>query len=152
MFTFLYPGLNIRSTDLNAFLGRKQLEVLDTYISKRNGNYQKYNKELKTKCWTQQSDSSFVSPLAFGLLVAEREVLASQLKAENIEIRPLVCGSIEQHPFWYKLYGKQNLKNATIIHNNGLYVPCHQLLSTKDIKLVSSVIKKHVEKRPLNLK
>ena len=38
-FTFYYPGFNVRSTDLNAFLGLEQLKRLDSIVEKRFNNY-----------------------------------------------------------------------------------------------------------------
>ena len=36
---FVYPGLNIRNTDLNAFVGLGQMKKLDDYVNKRDKNY-----------------------------------------------------------------------------------------------------------------
>ena len=35
MYTFYYPGYNIRSTDLNAYIGLLQMKILDDYCKKR---------------------------------------------------------------------------------------------------------------------
>ena len=39
---FVYPGLNIRNTDLNAFIGIGQMKKVNDYVSKRNKNYNLY--------------------------------------------------------------------------------------------------------------
>ena len=48
LYTFYYPGFNLRATDLQAFIGLQQLEKLDTIVYNRNKNYLKYLNEITT--------------------------------------------------------------------------------------------------------
>src|SRR3990167_4210738 len=41
-FVFFIPGFNLRSTDLNAFIGLGQVEKLDWFIGRRNENHARY--------------------------------------------------------------------------------------------------------------
>jgi len=41
-YTFYYPGFNLRSTDLQAFLGMGQLDKLNNVVKRRNENYKRY--------------------------------------------------------------------------------------------------------------
>ena len=63
------------------------------------------------------------------------------LKKFNIESRPLICGNIGRHPLWIKKYGKQELKNADIVHDYGLYLPNNFNLRNKDIDYISKKFK-----------
>ena len=38
LYAFYYPGFNLRSTEINAFLGLKQIEVIEKYC-KKGRNY-----------------------------------------------------------------------------------------------------------------
>ncbi len=42
MYTFYYPGYNLRSTDLQAFIGLRVIDRLDDYSAKRRANFFQY--------------------------------------------------------------------------------------------------------------
>ena len=44
LYTFYYPGFNLRSTDLNAFLGISQLKKIDEITKVRETNFNFYKK------------------------------------------------------------------------------------------------------------
>ena len=138
---FVYPGLNIRNTDLNAFLGLIQMNKINDYIDVRNRNYNKYYDNLSNHVWIQKSNTNPISALSFGLIHENRKKIATELIKNQIECRPLICGSIQEHPFWYKKYDKVSLPNATRVHKQGLYVPCHQSMTIEQVDFISDVIK-----------
>lgn len=136
LYTFYYPGFNLRSTDLNAFLGIGQLKKLDAIAQIRSENYQHFVKYLGDKYWVQKSDASFLSHFAYGTLVENRMEVAEHLKKNGIETRPLICGSMGLQPFWIKKYGTCSLPVADIVHHYGLYLPNHANLNEERIKYV----------------
>ncbi len=136
LYTFYFPGFNLRSTDLNAFLGIGQLKKLDAIAQVRSENYQHYVNYLGEKYWVQKSDCSFLSHFAYGTLVANRMEVAQHLKAHGIETRPLICGSMGLQPFWMKQYGECSLPVADVVHHYGLYLPNHANLNEERIKYV----------------
>jgi CDP-6-deoxy-D-xylo-4-hexulose-3-dehydrase len=138
LFTFVYPGMNLRSTDLSAFIGRRQLEKLDGNIDNRDKNYRQYKALLEDHFWVQTSETEKVSCLGFALMADNREKIAKSLFDNDIECRPLVCGSIQEQPFWDRK--KRDLPSALKVHNNGFYVPCHDKLSENDIKFISNIV------------
>ena len=140
LYTFYFSGFNLRSTDLNAFLGLSQVKKIDELAKKREENFNLYKNHLKDY-WCQKSDSSFLSNFAYGILVENRMDVYNHLKANNIETRPLICGNIGLHPFWIKQYGECHLKNADIIHDFGLYLPNHFNLTGEDIKFICDKFK-----------
>ena len=141
LYFFLVPGFNLRSTDLNAFLGITQLKSLDQKIEKRNKIWWEYKNRLGNKVKTQNPKDSKISPLAFGLISDNRDSIAKDLMKNNIECRPLICGNIETHPFWKK---EPVCKNATIIHTKGMYIPVHEKLKDSDITKICNIILKNV--------
>ena len=137
---FVFPGLNIRNTDLSAFIGRGQLKKMDSFVHLRNANYNAFLNNLEDNVWVQKSDTQPVSALAFGIISKSKKKITDALIESNIECRPLICGSIQEHPFWYERYPKRDLPVATRVHVDGFYVPCHQNLTREQIDLISDII------------
>lgn len=139
-YIFYYPGFNLRSTDLNAFLGLEQLKKLDVISRKREKNYKIYKNKLEKYYWVQKSDANFISAFAFGLMTDNLKKIVKALEKNSVETRPLVCGSIGEQPFWIDIYGKQILPNASKVHNYGFYVPCHQDMKREEINKICNVL------------
>jgi CDP-4-dehydro-6-deoxyglucose reductase, E1 len=137
LYTFYYPGFNLRSTDLNAFLGLSQLKKMDHIVAKRAANFELYKKYLPVGCFHQKSETDILSSFAFGTFAKNRLEVFHHLKNNKIECRPLVCGSMGRQPFWIKKYGELHLTNADKIHDYGLYLPNHDKLTEAEIKFVS---------------
>jgi CDP-6-deoxy-D-xylo-4-hexulose-3-dehydrase len=140
LYTFYYPGFNLRSTDLNAFLGLSQIKKIEEYSRIRNRNYSLYSEILKD-FWIQTSTSEFLSSFSYGVLVENRLEVYKYLTANNIECRPLICGNIGRHPFWLKRYSPLVLPVADIVHDYGLYLPNHAKLTPEDITYICDKFK-----------
>lgn len=135
-YSFYFAGYNLRSSDLNAFLGSLQLKRLPEIVQIRARNFAHYQKALP-EFWSQSSQASFVSSFAFGTFVRNRLELSKHLLSHGIECRPLVCGSMGRQPFWIKKYGVTHLPIADKVHDYGLYLPNHANLSPSDIDYVA---------------
>lgn len=138
LYFFAYPGFNLRPTEINSFLGIKQLETLNEKIAVRNQVWSEYKDILEQEVMSQQQyQNCFVSPLAFGFVSNNRKKIVENLRNNNIECRPLICGSIHRHPFWKK---SGEYKNANILHEQGMYVPVHHNMKKEDAQLVAKLI------------
>ncbi|MGD0036248.1 MAG: DegT/DnrJ/EryC1/StrS aminotransferase family protein [Bacteroidota bacterium] len=132
LYTFYYPGYNFRSSDLNAFLGKLQLEKMSQVISRRNENYNYYKSKLEKSFWTQENTDAYISNFAFGLIDERRSTIVKRLQEGGVETRPLICGSIGLQPFWIKIFGPTHFKVADRVHKYGFYVPNnHQITKTE---------------------
>ena len=142
MFTFYYPGFNLRQTEIGAFLALNQIKKLDAVICKRNRNYELYRtKHLKNCHWRPEDrPENFISPLAYPLLVNERDTLYNMFRINGIETRPIIAGSLGLQPVYKARYKEKHLTNADIIHKNGLYLPCNSTMPEEDIKDVCRLI------------
>jgi CDP-4-dehydro-6-deoxyglucose reductase, E1 len=140
LYTFYYPGFNLRSTDLNAFIGISQLNKIDRIVKSRRDNFYSYKECLK-EYWSQQSETDVISSFAYGTLVENRLDVYNHLKKNRIETRPLICGSIGRHPFWINKFGELKLPNADVVHDFGLYLPNHYNLNKEDLLYISEVFK-----------
>ena len=103
LYTFYYEVFNLRSTDLQAFIGRKQLKNLPRTISKRKENFEKYQSLLDTQ-WKPNPVGDLISNFAYPIITENREALIHKLTSNQIECRPLICGSIGRQPFWIRRF------------------------------------------------
>jgi CDP-6-deoxy-D-xylo-4-hexulose-3-dehydrase len=145
LYTFYYPGFNLRSTDLQAFIGLNQLEKLDMIVENRNKNFLRYKNEIKNTFWViSEPENSLVSNFSYPIITKNIESLVKKLTDSDIECRPLICGSINEHPFWYERYGKQELNNAKIIHEYGLYLPNNHQMTDKELDKVIKIVNENI--------
>ena len=144
LYSFYTTGYNVRSNDVSAFLGLSQMKNIDKYGKIRNDNY-KYYKKLLKDFWAQDCDNSFISNFSYGMLLKDRDKVASKLMSNGIECRPLICGSIGQQPFWIKLYGKCSLPIADRVHKEGLYLPNNPKMKFSDIDFIFNVLNEYKE-------
>jgi CDP-6-deoxy-D-xylo-4-hexulose-3-dehydrase len=141
LYTFYLPGFNLRSTDLQAFIGLRSIDKLDEYVENRNKNFKLYkslidDNELKI----MDKNSNFISNFAYPIVNKNRVNIIEKLIKSNIEVRPLIAGDISKNPMWIKKYGKISLPNCQLINEFGFYVPNHQDLTSKEINFIVDII------------
>ena len=129
-FSFIYSGFNIRSTEINAYLGINQLKKINKISTLREKNYNTYKKHLK-KFHYQNCKSEVLSNFGFATLVKNRDEVFKHLSKNRIECRPIIAGDISNQPFWKKQKNKNFL--AELIHDYGIYLPNHSNLKKNDI-------------------
>ena len=145
LYTFYYPGFNLRATDLQAFIGLEQLKKLDLIVKNRNLNYQKYHEGIKNNEWKiNQPKDSFISNFSYPVITKNIKELVEKLTENNVECRPLICGSINEHPFWYERYGKQDLPISKKVHEYGLYLPNNHQMTVEEIDKVINIVNQYV--------
>jgi len=144
LYTFHYMGFNFRSTDLQAFLGINQLKTSDKIVKIRNNNYNLYRELIDNSFWTppNSTDEKFISSFAYPVISQNRSEIVSELTLNQIETRPLICGSLGRQPFWIKNYGELHLPNADIVSDYGFYLPNNHNLTEEEIRTVSSIVNK----------
>ena len=141
LYSFYIPAFNVRSTDLQAKIGLRQIEKLDSIVEKRNKNYLIYQDKIKNNFWKPNPDKThFISSLAYPIINPKRDKIVDELNKNSIENRPLVCGSIGRQPFWIDLYGESRLEFADKVHDYGLYVPNNHQMSEEEVIFVCEVI------------
>jgi CDP-6-deoxy-D-xylo-4-hexulose-3-dehydrase len=146
LYNFYLPGMNLRSTDLQAFIGLRAIDKLDMYSEKRNLNFTHYLKSLKNNELIINNDNNnFISNFAFPIVNKNKIKIVSELQKNNVEVRPLIAGDMSKKPMWFEIYGKQQLPNCEIIDSYGFYIPNHQDLEIKDIDFIVNIINKYVD-------
>jgi len=141
MYTFYYSGLNMRSTDLQAYIGLSQVDKLEDISKKRNKNYFTYLENIHNDFWTPAKyPNCFVSNFAFPVIHPHKDKIVRSLIENSVEVRPLICGSMGSQPFYVKRYGALKLPNASIVDNCGLYIPNHPGLTQNEILTVCDIV------------
>ena len=145
LYTFYYPGFNLRSTDLQAFIGLNQLKKIDMIVENRNKNFLRYKHEIKNNFWIiSEPENSLVSNFSYPIITKNIEKLVKALTDNDIECRPLICGSINDHPFWYERYGHKVLPNSKVVHEYGLYLPNNHQMTDEELDKVIKIVNENI--------
>jgi CDP-6-deoxy-D-xylo-4-hexulose-3-dehydrase len=148
LYKFYYQGFNCRSTDLQAFIGLRQIDRLDEFTKKRMQNFHIYKSNINCNILDLETEESdIVSNFAFPVVNENRNNIVDKLKQSNIEVRPLIAGSIANQPFWIKENGETKLTNCDIVDKYGFYVPNNQALEVKHIMQICDIINKYGVKK-----
>jgi len=143
-FTFYYPGFNVRSTDLNARIGLAQLQRADAVVARRVDNHRVYQERMRAGgLHCQENERAVISSISFCALAHStdhRDRIATALRANGIETRPLGGGNMSRQPFWADRYGTVVFPVADRIHNTAFQLPNHPLLSVEDIHFICDTV------------
>lgn len=146
-FLFVTDGYNFRNHELGAVLGLSQLKRLDSYIERRNNNYQlfinlisKYSHKFKVPVF-----HSGCSNFCFPILCKDRgdsQKLRILFDDNGIEHRPIIGGNLLKQPFLSNYSIVTNKSNLTVdfVHYNGLYLGNNQFIGKKEIDLLDNVL------------
>lgn len=141
LYKFYYPGFNVRSTDLQAFIGLRQLDKLDKFSEKRNHNFNFFNQNIKNQLDLKISNNNFISNFAYPIVSCNRKKIVSELIKNDIEVRPLIAGSMTSNPFVNKHVKKVlPLPNSELVEQYGFYIPNHQGLLEDDLIKIKNII------------
>ena len=141
LYNFYVPGFNLRSTDLQAFIGLKSIEYLDNYSMVRNYNFNEYIQNLKiNELVIENEKNNFISNFAFPVISKNRDLIVEELIKNGIEVRPLIAGDMSKKPMWFENYEPIRLPNCEIINDYGFYVPNHQNLTKENILTITKII------------
>ena len=142
LYNFYVPGMNLRSTDLQAFIGLRAIEKLDRYSLIRRDNFDLYtNLITNNQLHLSERDGDFVSSFAIPIVHPQRDSIVKDLLDENIEVRPLIAGNMANKPMWKG--SKAGLENCELIEAQGFYIPNHQDLSTREMEFITDIINKY---------
>jgi CDP-6-deoxy-D-xylo-4-hexulose-3-dehydrase len=143
-FTFFIAGFNLRSTDLQAFLGLRQIEKARWVANQRTKNHLLYAKLLKGYVEFQDWQGHNPVSISFGALAKNtehRKEIVNRLVENGIETRIFSAGNLGRHPFWVKRYGEFVDEMSDKIHSCGFFVPNYPEMSEEDVRFICSVIR-----------
>jgi len=147
-FNFIFPGYNVRPLEMEAAIGIKQIDKIETIIKNRRENASKFISEIGAvngiKLQKEVGESSWFgfSMVLEGELEGRRDELIKLLTENGIENRPIVAGNFtKNHVIKYFDYEVHNeLTNADYIHENGFFVGNHSKRQFESIKLIKKVL------------
>ena len=140
-YTFYLPGFNLRATDLQAFLGLRQIEKLDKIKLKRQENFNLYFDGIKdNKLSPVTYIHDLVSNFAYPVVNSNRAAIVQALRENEIEVRPLIAGSMARQPFWSQYYAPVKLPNCDLVHEQGFYLPNHPELTESEIESIIKIV------------
>ena len=139
LYNFYVPGFNVRSTDLQAFIGIRAIDKLDEYSQIRRDNFFSYIEKIKiNKLNLSEKKGDYVSNFAIPIVNENRNEIVQKLQSNGIEVRPLIAGNMANKPMWTKK--QDNLTNCDIVDKFGFYIPNHQDLTTKQIDFITDIL------------
>ena len=144
-FNFIYPGFNLRSTDLQAYLGIKQIDKADKVFIGRNKNHMFYLNNMSNKFSFQKIKDCWPVSLHIGVMASSpkhRENVIKELNKNGIENRVWSHGNLGRHNFWSSRYGKFEGKISNSIYEKCFILPTYPELEEKDIKDIIHVCEK----------
>jgi CDP-6-deoxy-D-xylo-4-hexulose-3-dehydrase len=131
-FIFAYPGYNVRSTEINAVIGRSQLRRLDEAIQRRTENLLLFLQNLDPEVFQTDFAVEGSSNYAFTLILKEPDAVRCQrvmaaLQAHGIEFRRGTAGGGNQvrQPYLRRLLGEEAWRKyprADHVHFYGFYI------------------------------
>jgi CDP-6-deoxy-D-xylo-4-hexulose-3-dehydrase len=146
LYNFYVPGLNVRSTDLQAFIGIRAIDKLDTYSAIRRANFITYSDNITGNILSlRENQGDFISSFAFPIVHKKRDEIVKELIDNGIEIRHLIAGNMANKTMWFNKHVIPSLPNCEIVDEFGFYVPNHQDLTQEEINNICSIVNKYTD-------
>jgi CDP-6-deoxy-D-xylo-4-hexulose-3-dehydrase len=142
-FIFAQPGYNLRSTEINAVIGRSQLKRLDANVCRRGENLRTFLAHLDPELYRTDFATEGSSNYAFTLILRRpdpelcRRVM-STLRAHGVEFRRGTAGGGNQvrQPYLRRIVGAEAWRQypqADHVHFYGFYIGNYPSLERGDI-------------------
>lgn len=153
-FNFIMPGYNLRPLEMEAAVGIEQLQKMDCIINQRIENAKYYLERLsEVQDIKPQQEISVSSWFGFSMIligknIDKRRKLVNAFRLSNIEVRPIVAGNFTRNKairfMNHTTFG--SLKNADIVHDQGLFVGNHSRPNKQEVDLLIDVLKAELNK------
>jgi CDP-4-dehydro-6-deoxyglucose reductase, E1 len=144
-FAFYLPGLNVRSTDLQAVIGLRQVDKIDKFSAIRNRNFKLYQELLDDEDSLLNiidRDDCFISSFCYPIVNEDKDKIVKRLHDNGVQCRPLIAGSLTMSPMWRKFgTGHTNTPVTMMINKYGFYIPNHQGMDEEDVRNIVKLIK-----------
>jgi CDP-6-deoxy-D-xylo-4-hexulose-3-dehydrase len=148
-FIFAFPAYNVRSTEINAVLGRAQLKRLDANNEKRTRNLNLFLDNLDPKKYFTDFAREGSCNYAFTLVLREADPelwsrVETALRAARVEFRRGTSGGGNQlrQPFLRRLFGEEFEKYPRVdhVHFFGAYIGNYPDLETAKILKLCGIL------------
>jgi CDP-4-dehydro-6-deoxyglucose reductase, E1 len=143
-FTFFLPGFNVRGTDLQAYLGLRQIQKASWVTSQRHANHLRYAKNFEGLLSFQDWGENYPVSISFGALAKSKEQRTRIVKlmvASGIETRIFSAGNLGKHPFWKEAYGEFSHPVSDRIHDCGFFLPNNPSMMEEEVDHICEIVK-----------
>lgn len=148
-YTFYDLAFNARPTEINGFLGNIQLGFWDEIVSRRENNFKLFQNAIKKNddfLPLKLDHMDLVSNFAMPVICKDKakfEKYKQRFVENEVEIRPIIAGNIENQPF-YKKYVKSNNNcvNSNFVQENGFYFGNNPEITQQELKILCSLLEK----------
>jgi len=147
-FNFILPGYNVRPLEMEAAIGIKQIDKIDTIIANRRKNAEYFVSEIgKIEGIKVQKEIGESSWFGFSIVLekaleGKREEIIKNLTKGKIETRPIVAGNFTRNHvikyFSYEIH--KELKNADFVNENGFFVGNHSKYDFQSIAFLKNAL------------
>ncbi len=151
-FIFAFPAYNVRSTEINAVIGRSQLKRLDENNKTRTQNLHTFLKGLDPDRYRTDFETEGSCNYAFTLILKEPnnalcENVMKALRQNGVEFRRGTAGGGNQtrQPYLRKMLGEdawRRYPNADHVHFYGFYIGNYPELESQKIRKLCSILNK----------
>ncbi len=147
-YTFYDLGYNLRTTEIQGFLGNNQLNYLDTIVKKRQSNFFYMAESIYARndlyFPVRYDHMDVVSNFAVPVICRSRKIRDDLVRRcdGQVEIRPVVGGDMTSQPFFHKYVGESSglsNSNARLIHEQGLYFGNNPELTKKEMDTIVKI-------------
>ena len=148
-YSFYDLGFNLRSSDINGFIGTIQIDYWDEIVHKRERNFKIFNEIFMNSKKMRSLDvshmtkvSSFAIPVIFDRVI-DKEKFAKIFMSADVEIRPMIAGNMQKQPFFRKYIKTSfSLKNSDFIHENSFYFGNNADLEDSELDFLQELLQK----------
>jgi CDP-6-deoxy-D-xylo-4-hexulose-3-dehydrase len=149
-FIFAYPAWNVRSTEINAIIGRSQLPRLNETVQRRTENLLLFLENLDSSAYQTDFATEGSSNYAFTLVLKNPDQalfgqVAAALKTHGVEFRRGTSGGGNQlrQPYLRRLFGDDEHKKyprTDHVHFYGCYIGNYPTLQRQKILRLCDVL------------
>ena len=137
-------------TNVQAAIGAAQMELLETFVKRKNENYEQYKQQFKNCSSVRLMEfrnGTYSNKWFYALEILDKNesmrALVNRLSDEGIQTRTIWGLIHEQRPYQQNIAYK--IEKAKYYSGQILNIPCSTSLKEDEIKLVSSIIIRTVE-------
>ena len=128
-FRFIYPGYNVRPTEMQSAIGLSQLKKLPVFVKHRQNNQSDFVQYCKKRGWGYQISPFGGRSSSFGCALFSKDVeeIKHDFDKKGVEYRPIMSGDFTKSPsikyYDFEIHG--TLENTEIVDNTGIFVGNH---------------------------
>lgn len=138
----IYPGIDLKYTDLQAVVGIEQMKKLPARVKRKKEMYKLYKEQLEGTVGLVETDLKYTAPWLNDIMLEskdERTKLCEYLNKKGIGTRNFYPAIHTQKPF---AFGENRFYVSTDVASRGVWLPSSMSLTDEDIIYVCDHVKK----------